>query len=124
MVAHTGDYNATLEAVKIVDTELGRVLRYCEQNNVYLVVTADHGNAEILRDSITAAPETSHDPSPVPIYIIGKDLYKDKTTEQIKDSDNLAVGILSDVAPTVLSLLGVEKPQEMTGQNILPILSD
>ncbi|PIR87525.1 MAG: 2,3-bisphosphoglycerate-independent phosphoglycerate mutase [Candidatus Harrisonbacteria bacterium CG10_big_fil_rev_8_21_14_0_10_45_28] len=122
IVAHTGDYKATLEAVKVVDVELGRILKYCEANSVYLVITADHGNAEILRDSITAAPDTSHDPSPVPIYIIGKEFYKDKTAQEIKESDNLAVGILSDVAPTVLALLGVEKPQEMTGQNLLPIL--
>jgi len=122
ILAHTGDFDATVEGIRIVDREVGRLLKYCEQNDVYLVISADHGNAEVMRDTITGAIDTSHDPSAVPVYIIGKDLRVDKTSEQVRESDNLAVGILSDIAPTILALFGLEKPKEMTGQDLLPIL--
>jgi len=124
MVAHTGDYDATVQAIKTIDTELARLLKYCIENEVYLVITADHGNAEVMRDTVTGAVDTSHDPSPVPIYIVGKEFFSDKTQSQIRDCDTLAVGILSDVAPTVLALFNLDKPTEMTGQNLIPIISE
>lgn len=121
MVAHTGNFNAGVIAVQTVDEQLGRVVRACEETGSYLVVTADHGNAEVMVDAMTGHPETTHDPNPVPLYIVGPGL---KRAEEERTPVNSfgATGILADVAPTALALLGIPKPEAMTGQDLLPIL--
>ncbi len=122
MVAHTGNFNAGLIAIQTVNEQLGRVVKACEEAGAYLVVTADHGNAEVMIDAMTGSPETQHDPSPVPIYIVGPEFKRAKpiTTSMMSPE---AVGILSDVAPTVLDILKIQKPKEMTGQSLLPLLT-
>ncbi len=122
MVAHTGNFNAGLVAVQTVDEQLGRVVKACEETGAYLVVTADHGNAEVMVDAMTGSPETTHDPSPVPVYILGPEFKRNRSVEEAEMTEREAVGILSDVAPTVLAILGVPQPPEMTGQNLIPIL--
>lgn len=120
MVAHTGNFAAAITAVKTVDEQLGRIVAACEKTGSYLVVTADHGNVEIMIDPMTGSPETSHDLSAVPVVIAGPEL-KRKTPQPINRSEE-SVGILSDVAPTILALLRLPQPPEMTGQNLLPFL--
>lgn len=122
MVAHTGNFNAALIAIQTVDEQLGRVIKACEEKGAYLVVTSDHGNAEVMIDAMTGSPETSHDPSPVPVYVLGPEFKREKTLQEAQESEAGAVGILSDVAPTVLEILGVPKPAEMNGQSLLRIL--
>lgn len=120
MVAHTGNFKAGVVAIKTVDEQLGRIVQACEDTGSYLVVTADHGNAEVMIDAMTGNPETSHDPSPVPVCILGSE-FKQKEARPIERADE-SVGILCDVAPTILSLLGLAQPPEMTGQNLLQFL--
>lgn len=122
MVAHTGNFNAGVIAVQTVDEQLGRVVRACEETGGYLVVTADHGNAEVMVDAMTGHPETTHDSNPVPLYVVGPGL-KHAETDRPQISSFGATGILADVAPTILALLDVPKPEAMTGQNLLPILT-
>jgi 2,3-bisphosphoglycerate-independent phosphoglycerate mutase len=120
MVAHTGNFKAAVTAIKTVDEQLARIVQACEEMGQYLIVTSDHGNAEVMIDAMTGAPETSHDLSPVPICILGPE-FKRASPRPIAKAEE-SVGILCDVAPTALALLGVSQPAEMTGQNLLQFL--
>ncbi len=122
MVAHTGNFQAGMVAIQTVDEQLGRVVKACEENGAYLVVTSDHGNAEVMVDAMTGSPETSHDPSPVPIYVLGPEFKRERTAAEADNTEKEAIGILSDVAPTVLDILEIQKPVEMSGQSLLPLL--
>ncbi len=122
MVAHTGNFAAGLVAVQTVDEQLGRVVKACEETGSYLVVTSDHGNAEVMVDAMTGSPETSHDPSPVPVYVLGPEFKQPKSPMEADQTEAGAIGILSDVAPTILDILKIPKPIEMTGQSLLPLL--
>ncbi len=120
MIAHTGNFNAAITAAQTVDEQLGRIVKACEETDSYLVVTADHGNVEVMLDVMTGNPETSHDPSPVPLYILGPEFKHAAAASGV--SAEGAIGILSDVAPTILELLALKKPNEMTGQSLLGLL--
>jgi len=117
MVAHTGNYAATLKAVEVVDKELGRLLEAVLQGNHVLMITSDHGNAEVVINLATGEPETKHDADPVPFYLVAKEF--EKTEPERLPVHLPVVGILSDVAPTVLALMRIPKPENMTGQNLL-----
>jgi 2,3-bisphosphoglycerate-independent phosphoglycerate mutase len=105
MVGHSGSIPATIKAVETVDACLARVLKAAESAGTRLLVTADHGNAEMLIDPETGGPHTAHTTNPVPFVAI------DWEQEQRLRSG----GALCDVAPTILSMLGIEQPAEMTG---------
>jgi 2,3-bisphosphoglycerate-independent phosphoglycerate mutase len=108
MVGHSGSIPATIKAVETVDACLARVLKAAEGAGTRLLVTADHGNAEMLIDPETGGPHTAHTTNPVPFVSVDWD------QEQRLRSG----GALSDVAPTILSMLGIEQPPEMTGVNL------
>jgi len=108
MVGHSGSIPATIKAVETVDQSLARVLRAAEQAGTRLIVTADHGNAEMLIDPETGGPHTAHTTNPVPFVVI------DWEQEQRLRTG----GALCDVAPTILSMLGLPQPAEMTGVNL------
>jgi 2,3-bisphosphoglycerate-independent phosphoglycerate mutase len=108
MVGHSGSIPATIKAVETVDQSLARVLKAAESAGTRLIVTADHGNAEMLIDPGTGGPHTAHTTNPVPFVVV------DWEQEQRLRSG----GALCDVAPTILSMLGVEQPAEMTGVNL------
>jgi len=108
MVGHSGSIPATIKAVETVDACLARVLKAAESAGTRLLVTADHGNAEMLIDPETGGPHTAHTTNPVPFVAIDWD------QEQRLRSG----GALCDVAPTILSMLGIEQPAEMTGVNL------
>lgn len=122
MVAHTGNYNATVKAIETVDEQYGRVVKACEEAGAYLVTTADHGNAEVLIDAMTGSPETTHDPNPVPLYIVGPEFKRKNTVTDMETRESNPVGILSDVAPTVLDLMKIKKPASMTGESLLELM--
>ena len=107
MVGHTGVLSAAITACETVDAGLGRIAAAIEQAGGALLVTADHGNAELMVDPLTGAPHTAHTTNPVPVMLIGG------------PSQALADGRLADVAPTLLALLGVMQPAEMTGRSLL-----
>lgn len=108
MVGHSGSIPATIKAVETVDQSLARVLKAAESAGIRLIVTADHGNAEMLIDPETGGPHTAHTTNPVPLVVV------DWEQEQRLRSG----GALCDVAPTILSMLGIEQPAEMTGVNL------
>ncbi len=91
-------------------------------NNAILIITSDHGNIERVIDPQTGELETQHDSNPVPIYLIAKKFEKKKSSEEIKTSEKSTIGILADVAPTILELMNLPKPKEMTGQSLLKYL--
>jgi len=117
MVAHTGDFQATIKAVETVDSCLNPLLELAEKEKCYLLITADHGNAEQMIDLKTGEFIPEHSTNPVPFYLISKDLKRKKP--QLVASASSPQGILSDVAPTVLELMKLPQPSEMTGKSLL-----
>lgn len=109
MVAHTGQVDKTIMAIKAADAALTKLVEVANKTNSYLVITADHGNAEELINSQTGKTDTEHSTSMVPLIIYHP------TDSHFK----LQNGKLGDVAPTILSLLNLNKPQEMTGNNLV-----
>ncbi len=111
MVGHTGDLEAGALAIKTVDAEIGRLLKAAHKNNVTVLITADHGNVEEMINLQTGEIDTEHSVNPVPFIVVGKDFYKKKK--------KISKGKLADVAPTILKLLGLNKPKEMTGRSLI-----
>lgn len=122
IVAHTGNYDAAVRAVQTVDKQVGRIMQACLANGAALCITSDHGNVEVMADPFTGKPETTHDPNPVPFYLIENGRVRDKDEAEVRKGEREVVGILSDVAPTVLDILGLQKPKEMTGSSLIPRL--
>src|SRR5215472_419633 len=108
MVGHTGRIDAAIRAVETVDTCLSRLSEAVEDVGGTLVITADHGNAEMMRDPETGEPHTAHTINPVPFVVVNP-----PRPVRIRD------GRLSDVAPTLLDILGLPKPAVMTGHSLL-----
>jgi 2,3-bisphosphoglycerate-independent phosphoglycerate mutase len=108
MVGHTGSLPAAIKAVETVDTGLGRIVDAIGKAGGALLVTADHGNCELMRDPETGGPHTSHTTGPVPILAFGGG-----------DKAALHDGRLADLAPTLLALMGLPQPKEMTGGSLL-----
>ncbi len=109
MVGHTGIIEAAEKAVEAVDTCLGKIVEAVKANDYVMLLTADHGNAEMMIDRTTGNPHTAHTTNVVPFVVIN-----DK--ENVSLRENAA---LCDVSPTVLKLMGIEKPAEMTGESII-----
>jgi 2,3-bisphosphoglycerate-independent phosphoglycerate mutase len=107
MVGHTGSLPAAIKAVETVDAGLGRIIQAIEAQRGWLLVAADHGNCELMRDPNTGGPHTAHTTNVVPVLLFGP------------TNRPLAAGRLADVAPTILDLLGLAVPPEMTGHSLL-----
>jgi 2,3-bisphosphoglycerate-independent phosphoglycerate mutase len=107
MVGHTGNLAAAVKAVETVDTGLGRIAEAIRRTGGALLVTADHGNCEMMRDPDTGGPHTSHTTNPVPVLLTGG------------GNASLADGRLADIAPTLLELMDLPQPAEMTGVSLL-----
>ncbi len=105
MVGHTGVFDATVKAVEAIDQCIGRVLDVIKKVNGLLIITADHGNAEQMLDE-TGGIHTAHTSNPVPFIIC-------------EGGFSLRNGILADIAPTLLDILGIEKPREMKGRSLM-----
>ena len=109
MVGHSGVLPAAVKAVETVDQCLARVLTTAEQANATVLVTADHGNCELMIDPATGGPHTAHTTNPVPFVMVGEGA----GTKPLRPG-----GSLRDVGPTILQLLGIEPPKEMTGRDL------
>ena len=109
MVGHTGNLNAAIKAMEVLDTCIGQVVNAMESIGGEVIITADHGNAELMEDYENKQVHTQHTTNVVPFLYIGR-----KAT--IKPN-----GRLSDIAPTLLHLMGEKKPSEMTGQNLIQL---
>jgi 2,3-bisphosphoglycerate-independent phosphoglycerate mutase len=108
MVGHTGVLEAAIKAVETVDECAGKVVEAVVAKGGVAIVTADHGNCERMRDLLTGEPHTYHTTQPVACFVIGDGYYALRPR-----------GILADVAPTVLDLLGIPQPEEMTGRSVI-----
>ena len=109
MVGHTGKLDKTIEACQYVDTCLGWITKSIRQVKGMTLITADHGNAEQMIDPLTGSPHTAHTTNPVPFHLVDEESIGARLREG---------GALEDVAPTVLGLLGIEQPVEMTGRDL------
>lgn len=107
MVGHTGNLEASIQAVEALDGAMGRVVEALERVGGEMLITADHGNVEQMIDPSTGEIQTAHSVNPVPLVYKG-------TRGELSDE-----GSLADVAPTLLAILGIEKPAEMTGRSLL-----
>jgi 2,3-bisphosphoglycerate-independent phosphoglycerate mutase len=112
MVGHTGSLPAAITAVEAVDRGVGEVIRATLERHGTAIVTADHGNCETMIDPITGAPHTAHTTNPVPLWLVSED-FADREGA-LRDG-----GRICDVAPTMLSILGLAQPPEMTGRSLL-----
>lgn len=119
MIAHTGNYEASKKAIQIIDEELAKVVTAVLKGNTTLIITSDHGNIERLFNPITGEPETKHDADPVPVYLVGKRFYRPVDELTIREHEHMTIGLLADIAPTVLELLNIPKPKYMTGESLL-----
>ena len=108
MVGHTGSIPATIKAVETVDQCLARVIESAEKVGTRLLITADHGNCEMMIDPETGGPHTAHTTNPVPFIVVDPD----------GDRPLRSGGALCDVGPTILTMLGIERPSEMTGTDL------
>ena len=117
-IAHTADYNAGMEAVRVIDREIGRVVKTAESSGAFVAITGDHGNMEEMVSPMTGLPESQHDPSPVPLYLIGEEFKGKRFTNQDSLTEQTA-GSLADVAPTLLEIMAIPQPPEMTGRSVL-----
>jgi 2,3-bisphosphoglycerate-independent phosphoglycerate mutase len=109
MVGHTGDFDAAVKACEAVDTCIGRIVTALEKTGSECLITADHGNAEQMMDKVSGQAHTAHTCEPVPLIYIGRNAKMAKT------------GALSDIAPTILSLMNIPQPKEMTGCKLLTL---
>lgn len=106
MVGHTGNIEAVAKALEALDGCVERVVEAIEKANGNLLIIADHGNCEQMIDYKTGEPHTAHTTNPVPCVLVGKDV-------------KLKEGRLADIAPTMLDLMGLDKPEEMTGESLI-----
>jgi len=112
MVGHTGDLNAAIKACEAVDQALGRALEAIDAVGGAIIVTADHGNCEQMRDPETGEPHTAHTTLPVPVIV--HDGRRANRPAALREG-----GRLADLAPTALALMGLPQPPEMTGVSLL-----
>jgi 2,3-bisphosphoglycerate-independent phosphoglycerate mutase len=107
MVGHTGNLEATIKAIEVIDECLGRVVAATRAKGGTVIITADHGNAEQMIDPLTGQIFTAHTTNPVPVILI------DENRRKLREG-----GSLRDIAPTMLGVLGLPKPEQMTGEDL------
>ena len=110
MVGHTGVFEAAVKAVETLDTCVGRIVEALDKVGGEALITADHGNVEQMEDECTGQAHTAHTCEPVPFIYVGK-----------RSASIRAGGVLADVAPTLLTLMGMPVPAEMTGKTIVQL---
>jgi 2,3-bisphosphoglycerate-independent phosphoglycerate mutase len=116
MVGHTGNIKAATEAIEFVDTCMGRIHEASIRNDYVFLITADHGNVEQMVNLRTGDKDTEHSTNPVPFILIDET----KRYENPEDfSEKTVGGMLSDIAPTILDIMDIKKPLDMTGTSLL-----
>lgn len=125
MVGHSGNFKAAIQAVEIIDEQLGQLLNTILNSGSIMLITGDHGNIELKRDPVSGEKLTEHSTNPVPLFVVGKNFKRNspRTAEEIEKQKSNVDGILTDIAPTILELCEIKKPQEMTGKSLLDLLT-
>lgn len=121
LAGHSGNFEAAKMTAQAVDKEIGNIIKLflAKQSPMTIIMTADHGNIEKMRNPITARTETIHDLSPVPFYCVSQKFKRQRSLEDVETFERQVTGTLADVAPTILELMRIPKPKEMTGNSIL-----
>jgi 2,3-bisphosphoglycerate-independent phosphoglycerate mutase len=123
MVGHTGNLQATVKAAEVVDECVGRIVDATLAKDGVVVITADHGNAEEVVNLQTGSIDKEHSTYPVPLLIVGKQFegMAGEAQEMVAGdmSLNPPVGMLSDVTPTILKIIGIPQPGDMTGRPLI-----
>ena len=127
MLAHTGNMQAAIQGIEAIDRSIRKILEHRSQNTAVLI-TADHGNAEEMLDPQRRGVKTKHTTNPVPFYVVYPGQRRGvapklKTGPAVPLVKQEPKGVLADVAPTILELMGIPIPKEMTGQSLLPLLT-
>ena len=122
MVGHTGNFDATVKAVEALDFSVGKIISKILEAGGAAIITADHGNAEDKVYSVSGEKRTKHTANPVPFFVVDADLKSQmpRPDGEIFSRYMEVKGVLTDVAPTVLSLMALRQPAEMSGVNLLP----
>jgi 2,3-bisphosphoglycerate-independent phosphoglycerate mutase len=115
MVGHSGEIEPTVQAVETVDACLGRIESAARAKGGAMLITADHGNAEMMIDPATGGPHTAHTTNPVPFIVVAEDANRFTLRPN---------GSLRDISPTMLGLLGVDEPKEMTGTDLRAVMKN
>ncbi|MBI2450926.1 MAG: 2,3-bisphosphoglycerate-independent phosphoglycerate mutase [Parcubacteria group bacterium] len=122
MIGHTGNYQATVKALEAVDMVLGKILKkILSMEKSALLISADHGNAEMKINEKTGEISTEHTMNPIPFYLIVPPYKAVKTVTEIELEKSQTLGFLSDIGPTILDLLGLGVPKEMTGKSLIKL---
>ncbi len=128
MVGHTGNMKAIISAIETVDKCVGKIAEAAKKLNAAIVITADHGNAEQKINFQSGEILTEHTSNPVPLWLVAKGFEcasPETNNAKILNVESVNIqGLLSDIAPTILDLMNIKKPAEMSGQSLLPILSE
>ena len=119
MVGHTGNFQAATQAAEAVDAALGKIIAACQEQGLHLLITADHGNAEQMTSMQTGIQNVDHSNNPVPLILISPDNIGLSGQDRSIMDGSLPSGMLADVAPSILELFGLEKPEAMTGYSVL-----
>ena len=123
MVAHTGNFEATVKAVEVVDECIGRIVQEVLKKNGVLLITADHGNTEEVSNLQTGEMDKEHSTNPIPFWIVANKYEGQASMAGDIPNGDLSlvppIGILADVAPTMLKILGIAQPEEMTGTPLI-----
>lgn len=122
MVGHTGNEEASIKAVEATDKSLSILVPAILKVGGTIIITSDHGNVEELKNSTTGEIDTEHSTNPIPLWYITSENHREKSSEEMMREQNEVNGLLSDVAPTVLELMGIEQPPEMNGASLLTLL--
>jgi 2,3-bisphosphoglycerate-independent phosphoglycerate mutase len=109
MVGHSGKLEPTIKACEAVDTQLGRIYKAIREKNGSWLITADHGNAEQMVDPVTGGPHTAHTTNPVPLIYVAEEANHYRLRND---------GSLRDISPTLLAILNLAEPKQMTGGDL------
>lgn len=124
MVGHTGNFNASIKAVEAIDAALKKIVERVSESEGAMIITGDHGNIERKINLLSGEKLTEHSTNPVYLVLVGRDykLSRARTDEEVTLAKQQVAGILTDVTPTVLEILGLRPAREMTGQSLLELL--
>lgn len=123
MIGHTGNLKAAIKSAEYIDKAIKPLIELAEKDKCILIITSDHGNIEQMINLQTGELLTEHTINPVPFYLVGKEFKKSSFVPTIVGaSEDKPSGLLSDIAPTILELLKIPQPPEMTGRSLLEIL--
>lgn len=122
MVGHTGNQAACIKAIQAIDKNLSQMIPVVLQQGGCLLITADHGNIEEITNYHTGQVDTEHSSNPVPLWFVTPNNHRKKESDEIMRQKGEVGGLLSDVTPTILELMNIEKPQDMNGESLLSSL--